>query len=108
MSDDKFTAIIVGAGPAGSTAAYLLAKEGHDVLLIEYLIQKNRRGLLDARASSGEPAGFFGFSDRIVSIRIRILPARNPLHPENAPILHEPDAQDRRVHPDLPSVSPSP
>lgn len=35
MSEDKFTAIIVGAGPAGSTAAYLLAKEGYDVLLIE-------------------------------------------------------------------------
>ncbi len=35
MAEDKFTAIIVGAGPAGSTAAYLLAKEGHEVLLIE-------------------------------------------------------------------------
>lgn len=35
MSEDKFTAIIVGAGPAGSIAAYLLAKEGHEVLLIE-------------------------------------------------------------------------
>lgn len=35
MSEDRFTAIIVGAGPAGSTAAYLLAKEGHEVLLIE-------------------------------------------------------------------------
>ena len=35
MSEDKFTAIIVGAGPAGSTAAYLLAKEGHEVLLVE-------------------------------------------------------------------------
>ncbi|MGO9374976.1 MAG: NAD(P)-binding protein [Syntrophobacteraceae bacterium] len=29
MSEDKFTAIIVGAGPAGSTAAYLLAKDGN-------------------------------------------------------------------------------
>ena len=35
MSEDRFTAIIVGAGPAGSTAAYLLAKEGHEVLLID-------------------------------------------------------------------------
>jgi electron transfer flavoprotein-quinone oxidoreductase len=35
MSEDKFTAIIVGAGPAGSTAAYLPAGEGLDVLLIE-------------------------------------------------------------------------
>ena len=32
MAEDKFTAIVVGAGPAGSTAAYLLAREGLDVL----------------------------------------------------------------------------
>ncbi|MQL53433.1 FAD-dependent oxidoreductase [Desulfofundulus thermobenzoicus] len=35
MGEDKFTAIVIGAGPAGSTAAYLLAREGLDVLLIE-------------------------------------------------------------------------
>lgn len=35
MAEDKFTAIIVGAGPAGSTAAYLMAQAGLDVLLIE-------------------------------------------------------------------------
>ncbi len=35
MADEKFTAIVVGAGPAGSTAAYLLAREGHDVVLVE-------------------------------------------------------------------------
>ena len=35
MTDEKFDAIIIGAGPAGSTAAYLLAKEGLNVLLIE-------------------------------------------------------------------------
>ena len=35
MAEDKFTAIIVGAGPAGSTAAWLLAKEGHEVVLVE-------------------------------------------------------------------------
>ncbi len=35
MAEDKYTAIIVGAGPAGSTAAYLLAREGYEVLLIE-------------------------------------------------------------------------
>jgi electron transfer flavoprotein-quinone oxidoreductase len=35
MAEEKFTAIIVGAGPAGSATAYLLAKEGLDVLLIE-------------------------------------------------------------------------
>ena len=35
MTEDKFDAIIVGAGVAGSTAAYLLAKEGLEVALIE-------------------------------------------------------------------------
>jgi Dehydrogenases (flavoproteins) len=35
MAEDKFAAIIVGAGPAGSTAAYLLAQAGLEVLLIE-------------------------------------------------------------------------
>jgi len=35
MAEEKFTAIVVGAGPSGSTAAYLLAKEGHDVVLVE-------------------------------------------------------------------------
>ncbi len=35
MAEEKFTAIVVGAGPAGSTAAWLLAKEGHDVALVE-------------------------------------------------------------------------
>jgi electron transfer flavoprotein-quinone oxidoreductase len=35
MAEEKVTAIIVGAGPAGSTAAYILAKEGHDVVLVE-------------------------------------------------------------------------
>ncbi len=35
MAEEKFSVIIIGAGPAGSTAAYLLALEGLDVLLIE-------------------------------------------------------------------------
>ncbi len=45
--DDKFDAIIVGAGPAGCTAAYLLAKEGLEVLLVErgnYAGSKNMTG----------------------------------------------------------------
>ncbi|BAF59947.1 dehydrogenases [Pelotomaculum thermopropionicum SI] len=33
--EEKFAAIVVGAGPAGSTAAYLMAKAGLEVLLIE-------------------------------------------------------------------------
>ena len=47
MSDDKFDAIIVGAGLAGCTAGYLLAKEGLSVLLIErgnYAGSKNMTG----------------------------------------------------------------
>ena len=36
MSDtDKFDVIVVGAGPAGTTAAYVLAKAGVEVLLVE-------------------------------------------------------------------------
>lgn len=34
-SEEKFDAIVVGAGPAGSACAYTLAKEGKEVLLIE-------------------------------------------------------------------------
>lgn len=35
MSEDKFDAIVVGGGIAGNVVAYLLAKEGLEVLLIE-------------------------------------------------------------------------
>jgi electron transfer flavoprotein-quinone oxidoreductase len=35
MTEDKFDVIVVGAGVAGSTVAYLLAKQGLEVVLIE-------------------------------------------------------------------------
>ena len=35
MSDERFQVIVIGAGPAGSSAAYRLAKAGYEVLLIE-------------------------------------------------------------------------
>ncbi|WP_243545136.1 FAD-dependent oxidoreductase [Pseudodesulfovibrio tunisiensis] len=35
MSEDKFDAIVVGAGLAGSTCAYLLAKAGLEVVVVE-------------------------------------------------------------------------
>ncbi|HBC93278.1 MAG TPA: FAD-dependent oxidoreductase [Pelotomaculum sp.] len=35
MAEEQLTAIVVGAGPAGSTAAYVLARAGLEVLLIE-------------------------------------------------------------------------
>ncbi len=47
MSEDRFDAIIVGGGPAGSTAAYVLAQQGLEVLLIErgnYAGAKNMTG----------------------------------------------------------------
>ena len=34
-SAEKFDVVVVGAGPAGTTAAYVLAKEGAEVLLVE-------------------------------------------------------------------------
>ena len=37
MSDDeKFDAIIIGAGPAGTACAYVLAKNGKSVLLVTH------------------------------------------------------------------------
>jgi len=35
MADDKFDAIVVGGGPAGLTAAYVMAKAGMQVILLE-------------------------------------------------------------------------
>ena len=35
MADDRFDAIVVGAGPAGCACAYVLAREGKNVLLVE-------------------------------------------------------------------------
>ena len=35
MSDEKFDAIVVGAGVAGTVAAYIMAKAGLDVLVVE-------------------------------------------------------------------------
>lgn len=47
MADEKFDAIIVGGGIAGTISAYLLAKEGLEVILIErgnYCGSKNMTG----------------------------------------------------------------
>lgn len=35
MSDEKFDAIVVGAGVAGTVAGYVMAQAGLDVLVIE-------------------------------------------------------------------------
>lgn len=35
MGEDKFDCIVVGAGPAGTSAAYVMAKAGLDVMVIE-------------------------------------------------------------------------
>jgi len=47
--EDKFDAIIVGAGPAGSACAYLLAKEGKSVLVIERGISAGSKNLTGGR-----------------------------------------------------------
>ena len=47
MSEEKFDAIVVGGGIAGTVSAYLLAKEGLEVLLVErgnYSGSKNMTG----------------------------------------------------------------
>ena len=55
MSEEKFDAIVVGAGVAGCVAAYVLAKEGLDVLVIErgnYAGSKNMTAVSTPTASS--------------------------------------------------------
>ncbi len=49
MSEDKFDAIVVGAGPSGNAAAYVMAKAGLNVLQIErgeYSGSKNVQGAI--------------------------------------------------------------
>jgi electron transfer flavoprotein-quinone oxidoreductase len=49
MSDDKFDAIVVGAGPAGTSAALLMARAGLNVVLLErgdYPGAKNVQGAI--------------------------------------------------------------
>lgn len=52
-SESKFDAIVVGAGPAGSSAAYCLAKHGLNVALVDRAVfprEKLCGGLLSARS----------------------------------------------------------
>ena len=49
MAEEKFTAAIIGAGPAGSTAAYMLAKERHDVLLVERGVTPGSKNMFGGR-----------------------------------------------------------
>jgi geranylgeranyl reductase family protein len=55
---EKFEAIVVGAGPAGSTAAYRLAREGARVLLVDkarFPREKPCGGAISARAARELP-----------------------------------------------------
>ncbi|MBP2637213.1 MAG: monooxygenase FAD-binding protein [Firmicutes bacterium] len=47
--EEKFDAIIVGAGPAGSACAYLLAKEGKSVLVIERGVSAGSKNVTGGR-----------------------------------------------------------
>ncbi|MEO3988475.1 FAD-dependent oxidoreductase [Pseudocitrobacter cyperus] len=49
MSDEKFDAIVVGAGVAGSVAAYVMAKAGLDVLVIERGNQAGSKNMTGGR-----------------------------------------------------------
>jgi len=52
MANDNYTAIVVGAGPAGSTAALVLARAGHDVLLIERGVVPGAKNMFGGRLYS--------------------------------------------------------
>ncbi len=47
--EEKFDAIIVGAGPAGAACAYLLAKEGKSVLVIERGVSAGSKNVTGGR-----------------------------------------------------------
>ena len=50
MAENKFDTVIVGAGPAGTTAAYILARAGLNVLLMvkRFLVELTIVMLLEA------------------------------------------------------------
>lgn len=48
-SDEKFDAIIIGAGPAGTACAYVLAKNGKSVLLVERGVSAGSKNVTGGR-----------------------------------------------------------
>ncbi|MDT8902585.1 FAD-dependent oxidoreductase [Anaeroselena agilis] len=48
-ADDKFDAIIIGAGPAGSACAYVMAREGKSVLLVERGVSAGSKNVTGGR-----------------------------------------------------------
>jgi len=52
VAEEKFTAVVVGAGPAGSTAAYTMAREGLDVLLIDRADSPGAKNMFGGRMYS--------------------------------------------------------
>jgi len=74
MRDQRTRVIIVGAGPAGATLAYLLASRGHSVRLLE-------RQLDFAREFRGEaltPSGVHGLRDMGLGDMLESVPTMRP------------------------------